>query len=110
MDQRTKYWVDKVANVYFHLNMACLQNFDPSLNEENLTMTNEIFCNISQQHLQHLRQLTLHLMLMKEVKLPTKHRESQSLSLESALPGITQANVLFCKPRIGRLHVIFPCK
>ena len=57
MDQRTKYWVDKVANVYFHLNMACLQTFDPSLNEENLTMTNEMFCNISQQHLQHLRQL-----------------------------------------------------
>ena len=92
MDQRTKYWVDKVANVYFHLNMACLQTFDPSLNEENLTMTNEMFCNISQQHLQHLRQLgfldhiinniekeievsniTLHLMLMKEVKLHTKH-------------------------------------
>ena len=32
---------------------------------------------------------------MKEVKLHTKHRELQSLSLESALPGITQANVLF---------------
>ena len=90
-------------------------------------MTNEMFCNISQQHLQHLRQLgfldhnniekeiqvsniTLHLMLMKEVNLHTKHQESQSLSLQSALPGITPANVLFCKPRIRWLHVIFPCK
>ena len=50
MDQRTKYWVDKIGNIYFHLNMACLQKFDPTLKEEH-------FCNISQAHLQLLRQL-----------------------------------------------------
>ena len=41
MDQRTKYWVDKIGNIYFHLNMACLQKFDPTLKEEHLSMTSE---------------------------------------------------------------------
>ena len=57
MDQRTKYWVDKIGNIYFHLNMACLQKFDPTLKEDHLSMTSEMFCNISQAHLQLLRQL-----------------------------------------------------
>ena len=39
MDQRTTYWVDKIGNIYFHLNMACLQKFDPILKEEHLSMT-----------------------------------------------------------------------
>ena len=55
MDPRTRYWVDRVANVYFHLSMTCLQKFDPTLKLEDLTMTNEMFCHLSPVHIQHLR-------------------------------------------------------
>ena len=56
MDPRTRIWVDRVANVYFHLSMTCLQKFDPTLKLEDLTMTNEMFCPLSEVHVQHLRQ------------------------------------------------------
>ena len=55
MEPRTRYWIDRVANVYFHLNMTCLQKFDPTLKLEDITMTNEMFCHLSQLHVQHLR-------------------------------------------------------
>ena len=55
MDPRTRCWVDRVANVYFHLSMTCLQKFDPTLKLEDLTMTNEMFCHLSPVHIQHLR-------------------------------------------------------
>ena len=55
MEPRTRYWIDRVANVYFYLNMTCLQKFDPTLKLEDITMTNEMFCHLSQLHVQHLR-------------------------------------------------------
>ena len=56
-DPRTYYYNDRVANGYFHLNMNCLKKFDPDLKVEDLTMTNEMFCHISQVHMDHLREL-----------------------------------------------------
>ena len=56
-DPGTNYWHDKIANGYFHLNMACLQKFNPTLKVEHFTMTNEMFCNISQVHMDHLERL-----------------------------------------------------
>ena len=56
-DSRTNYWHDKISNGYFHLNIACLQKFNPTLSVEDLTMTNEMFCNISQVHMDHLKRL-----------------------------------------------------
>ena len=56
-DPRTNYWHDKIANSYFHLNIECLQKFNPTLSVEDLTMTNEMFCNISQVHMDYLKTL-----------------------------------------------------
>ena len=56
-DPRTFYYTDKVSNGYFHLNIACLQKFNLALKVEDLTMTNEMFCHISQVHMDHLRTL-----------------------------------------------------
>ena len=56
-DPRTNYWHDKISNGYFHLNIACLQKFNPTLSVEDMTMTNEMFCNISQVHMDHLKRL-----------------------------------------------------
>ena len=47
-------WHDKVSNVYFHLNLGCLNKFDPTLNAEEITMTNEMFYSISDVHFKHL--------------------------------------------------------
>ena len=57
MDASTRFWVDKVANVYFHLSLPCLQNFDPTLKIEDISMTNEMFCQIGAAHVQHLRNI-----------------------------------------------------
>ena len=56
-DPRTNYWHDKISNGYFHLNIACLQKFNPTLSVEDLTMTNEMLCNISQVDMDHLKRL-----------------------------------------------------
>ena len=50
-------WHDKVANAYFHLKLECLKKFDPTINVEDITMTNEMFRNISDVYLAHLAQL-----------------------------------------------------
>ena len=57
MDPRTRIWHDKIGNAYFHLDVQCLQKFNPALKVEDLTMTNEMFCGITPLHMQHLRQL-----------------------------------------------------
>ena len=44
-------WIDKVANVYFHLNTKCLKKFNPNLNLEKITMTDEMFYKITDRHL-----------------------------------------------------------
>ena len=56
-DKATHMWHDKVSNVYFHLNLGCLNKFDPTLNTEEITMTNEMFYSISDVHFKHLASL-----------------------------------------------------
>ena len=58
-DKNTLIWIDRVANIYFHLSLECLKKFDATFDETNLTMTDELFYNISNQHLQHLAGLGL---------------------------------------------------
>ena len=53
-DKHTLMWVDRVANIYFHLSLECLTKFDLTLDMTTITMTNEMFYNISDQHLSHL--------------------------------------------------------
>ena len=55
--KETLMWHDKVANAYFHLKLECLKKFDPTINVEDITMTNEMFKNISDVYLAHLAQL-----------------------------------------------------
>ena len=55
--KETLMWHDKVANAYFHLKLECLKKFDPTINVEDITMTNEMFRNISDVYLAHLAQL-----------------------------------------------------
>ena len=64
----TLMWVDKVANIYFHLDVGCLQKFDPDLDISTVTMTDELFTNISDHHLAYLGKIGLlkHLNANKE--------------------------------------------
>ena len=55
--KETLMWHDKVANAYFHLKLECLKKFDPTINVEDIMMTNEMFRNISDVDLAHLAQL-----------------------------------------------------
>ena len=50
-------WIDKVANVYFHLNTKCLKKFNPNLNLEKITMTDEMFYKMTDRHLKLLAEV-----------------------------------------------------
>ena len=50
-------WIDKVANVYFHLNTKCLKKFDPNLNLEEITMNDEMFYKMTDRHLKLLAEV-----------------------------------------------------
>ena len=50
-------WIDKVANVYFHLNTKCLKKFNPDLNLEKITMTDEMFYKMTDRHLKLLAEV-----------------------------------------------------
>ena len=50
-------WIDKVANVYFHLNTKCLKKFDPKLNLKKITMTDEMFYKMTDRHLKLLAEV-----------------------------------------------------
>ena len=56
-DKDTLMWIDQVKNIYFHLSLECLKKFDPTLDIATITMSDEIFYNITDQHLSHLRGL-----------------------------------------------------
>ena len=58
-DKDTLMYVDRVANIYLHLNLECLKKFDPTLDISTVTMSDDMFMNISDQHLAHLGTLGL---------------------------------------------------
>ena len=43
--------------IYFHFGLECLKKFDPTLDIATITMSDEIFYNITDQHLSHLETL-----------------------------------------------------
>ena len=56
-NKETLMWIDKVANVYFHLNTKCLKKFDPNLNLEEITMNDEMFYKMTDRHLKLLAEV-----------------------------------------------------
>ena len=53
-DARTKIWIDRVNNIYFHPKMQCLQKFKQH-GPEDLHMTQEMFTALSNSHMQLLQ-------------------------------------------------------
>ena len=47
-------WRDRISNVYFHLDIECLKNFDQSIKEEDITMKSDLFAKISDAHMDYL--------------------------------------------------------
>ena len=56
-NKETLMWIDKVANVYFHLNTKCLKKFDPNLKLEEITMNDEMFYKMTDRHLKLLAEV-----------------------------------------------------
>ena len=55
-DRRTSLWVDRVANIYFHLEFQCVQNFNKDLTLDDIRITQEEFTGLKDAHLQLLEQ------------------------------------------------------
>ena len=49
-------WVDRIANIYFHLELQCVQNFNKDLNLQDIRITQEEFAGLSDGHMQLLEQ------------------------------------------------------
>ena len=58
-DKDTLMWIDQVKNIYLHLSLECMKKFDPTMDIATVTMTDEMFQHISDQHLAHLGMLGL---------------------------------------------------
>ena len=56
-DPHTKMYHDRIQNIYFHLNEQCLKNFDCRIDMKDITMTDELFCSVSVDHLHKLQSL-----------------------------------------------------
>ena len=52
-DKDTLMWIDQVKNIYLHLSLECMKNFDPTMDIATVTMSDEMFQHISDQHLAH---------------------------------------------------------
>ena len=55
-EKSTKLWVDRIANIYFHLELQCLQNFNKDLNLQDIRITQDEFAALGEGHLQLLEQ------------------------------------------------------
>ena len=58
-ETRTKMWVDRIANIYFHLQFECVKNFNKNLDIEDIRITQEDFADLGEGHLQVLAQCGL---------------------------------------------------
>ena len=54
LDKHTNIWKDKIANAYCHLSQDCLQKHNPDARMEDITITDELFLNLSDAHMQYL--------------------------------------------------------
>ena len=55
-DKHTKLWVDRIANIYFHLELQCVQNFNKDITLDDIQITQDEFTKLSDNHLQLLEQ------------------------------------------------------
>ena len=55
-DRCTHLWVDRTANIYFHLEFECVKNFNKDLTPDNIRIMQEEFTSLGDGHLQLLEQ------------------------------------------------------
>ena len=90
----TRVWVDRVANIYFHLELQCVQNFNKDISLDDVQIMQEEFTKLTEAQLQLLEQCglleTIINLLEAEIKVSLdsilKYSEhfAQSCSLDSA--------------------------
>ena len=84
-EKSTKLWVDRVANIYFHLEMQCLQNFNKDLNLQDIRITQDEFAALGEGHLQLLEQCGFleHIikLLEAEIQVHITYRKSSVLNI-----------------------------
>ena len=54
LNRKTQEWVHPEKNGYFHLEIKCLQMYDPTIELRQATITDDTFLRLSQQQLQFL--------------------------------------------------------
>ena len=84
-EKSTKLWVDRIANIYFHLELQCLQNFNKDLNLQDIRITQEEFAALGEGHLQLLEQCGYleHIiqLLEAEIQVHITYRNSSVLNI-----------------------------
>ena len=90
----TRVWVDRVANIYFHLELQCVHNFNKDISLDDIWIMQEEFTKLTEAHLQLLEQCglleTIINLLEAEIQVSLdsilKYSEhfAQSCSLDSA--------------------------
>ena len=84
-EKSTKLWVDRIANIYFHLELQCLQNFNKDLNLQDIWITQEEFAALGEGHLQLLEQCGYleHIiqLLEAEIQVHITYRNSSVLNI-----------------------------
>ena len=55
----TRVWVDRAANIYFHLELQCVQNFNKDISLDDVRIMQEEFTKLTEAHLQLLEQCGL---------------------------------------------------
>ncbi|MCG8623205.1 MAG: hypothetical protein MJE68_14565, partial [Proteobacteria bacterium] len=53
-EAHTKLWVDRIANIYFHLNFECVKNLARNLKVEDVRITQDEFTGLGDGHMQVL--------------------------------------------------------
>ena len=55
-DPKTLIWHDRMGNAYFHLSVECLRKHNAVVDISQLTMQNDTFLGLNQQHMHYLQQ------------------------------------------------------
>jgi hypothetical protein len=58
---------DKISRCYFHLDVSCLTNFDDRIQPTDITMEVEDYLNLTEEHLKHLAQEELLLLIRANI-------------------------------------------
>ena len=78
-------WVDRIANIYFHLEFQCVQNFNKDLTLDDIRITQEEFTSLGNAHFQLLEQCgflgKIINLLETEIQVHITYRNSSVLNL-----------------------------